>query len=131
MVWIMTTVQAGGQLAAQLLQNPVGVLAGMGVNLPQGTQIKVWQETQSQRYLGIPYYGSTSAVPVQIVGIVAKGGKTPTPPPVNTNINVNVNANVEVNAVAVVNAAAIANVEAALQASSALVAAEVIAVLVI
>jgi hypothetical protein len=130
MVWIMTTVQAGGSLAAQLLQNPVGVLTGMGVRLPQGLQIKVWQETQSQRYLGLPYYGSGSAVPVQFVSVAAKG-KHPTPPPVNNNINVNVNANVQVNAVAVVNAAAVANVEAALQVSSALVAAEVIAVLVI
>ncbi|MBV8834371.1 MAG: nitrile hydratase subunit alpha [Acidobacteriaceae bacterium] len=130
MVWIMTNVQAGGSLANQLLQNPVGVLTSMGVHLPQGIQIKVWQETQNQRYIGLPYYGSGSAIPVQFVSVAAKG-KHPTPPPVNNNINVNVNANVDINAVAVVNAAAVTNVEAAINASSAVVAAEVIAVLVI
>jgi hypothetical protein len=129
-VWIMTTVQANGSLAQPLLQDPVGVLKGMGVNLPAGTQIKVWQETQNQRYLGIPYFGSGSAVPVQFVSVAAKG-KHPTPPPVNQNINVNVNANANINAVAIVNAAALTSVEAAINVSSAVVAAEVIAVLVI
>jgi hypothetical protein len=130
MVWIMTTVQAKGPLAQPLLQDPVSVLTGMGVHLPAGTQIKVWQETQSQRYLGIPYFGSGSAVPVQFVSVAAKG-KNPTPPPVNQNINININANSNVNAVAIVNAAALTSVEAAINVSSAVVAAEVIAVLVI
>jgi len=129
-VWIMTNVQAGGALAAQLLQNPVGVLTNMGVHLPQGIQIKVWQETPTQRYIGLPYYGSGAAIPVQFVSVAAKN-KNPTPPPVNNNINVNVNANANVNAVALVNAAAVTNVEAAINVSSAVVAAEVIAVLVI
>jgi hypothetical protein len=84
----------------------------------------------TQRYIGLPYYGSGSAIPVQFVSIAAKS-KHPTPPPVNNNINVNVNANANVNAVAVVNAAAVTNVEAAINASSAIVAAEVIAVLII
>jgi hypothetical protein len=130
MVWIMTTIQAKGPLAPALLQDPVKVLTGLGVHLPAGTQIKVWQETQNQRYIGIPYFGSSSAVPVQFVSVAAKG-KHPTPPPVNQNINVNVNANANINAVAIVNAAALTNVEAAINVSSAVVAAEVIAVLVI
>jgi hypothetical protein len=130
MVWIMTTVQAGGPVAAQLLQNPVGVLEGMGVKLPKGIQIKVYQETATQRYIGLPYYGSGAAVPVQFLSVAAKS-KHPTPPPVNNNINVNVNANLNINAVAMVNAAAVTNVEAAINVSSAVVAAEVIAVLVI
>lgn len=129
MVWIMTTVQANGPLAQPLLQNPVAVLQQQGLTLPAGTQIKVWQETQTQRYLGIPYFGSGSSVPVSV--LMAVGKKHPTPPPVNNNINVNVNANANINAVAMVNAAAITNVEAAINVSSAVVAAEVIAVLVI
>jgi nitrile hydratase alpha subunit len=132
MVWIITNIQQNTPLAASLIADPLSVLRGMGVKyLPAGTQIKVWQETQTTRYLGLPYYGATSAVPPQLHIQSITGKKHHTPPPVNVNVNVNVNANVEVNAVAVVNAAAVANVEAALQVSSALVAAEVIAVLVI
>jgi hypothetical protein len=130
MVWIMTTVQINDPLAPSLLQDPVSVIRQLGVNLPAGIQIKVWQETQNQRYIGIPYFGSGSSVPLNFVSVAAKS-KNPTPPPVNQNINVNMNANANINAVALVNAAALDNVEAAINVSSALVAAEVIAVLVI
>jgi hypothetical protein len=129
MVWIMTNIQNKTPLTSSLLNDPVSVLKQMKVDLPKDVQIKVWQETPTTRYLGIPYFGSTSVVPPHFQSAAAKS-KHPSSP-VNTNINVNVNANVEVNAVAIVNAAAVANVEAALQVSSALVAAEVIAVLVI
>lgn len=133
MVWIITNVQQNTALAPSLLASPVPVLRSMGVTyLPADVEIKVWQETQTTRYLGLPYYGSTAMLPPKLAvhRVAAKKGHH-SDPPVNVNVNVNVNANVEVNAVAVVNAAAVANVEAALQVSSALVAAEVIAVLVV
>jgi len=72
MVWIMTTVQAGGPLASMLVQDPVQVLRQQGVNLPSGIQIKVWQETQDQRYLGLPFFGSGSVVPVQFLSVTGK-----------------------------------------------------------
>jgi hypothetical protein len=129
MVWIMTNVQSNTPLAPSLIADPVSVLRQMGVQLPADIQIKVWQETPTTRYIGLPYYGSSSTVPSHFQSAAAKH-KHPTPP-VNTAINVNVNANANVNAVAMVNAAAITNVEAAINVSSAVVAAEVIAVLVI
>lgn len=129
MVWIITNIQQNTPLAASLKTDAMSVLRGMGVKyLPAATEVKVWVETPTQRYIGLPYFGSTSAVP-QAVRLHSLAGKKH--PAANVNVNVNVNANVEVNAVAIVNAAAVANVEAALQVSSALVAAEVIAVLVI
>ncbi len=128
MVWIMTNVQNNTELAPKLLTDPVAVLKDMGVSGPENVVIKVWRETESTRYLGLPYAGSTTSVP-QFAQSAAAKSKSPSHP--NVNINVNVNANVEVNAVTLVNAAAVANVEAALQVSSALVAAEVIVVLVI
>ena len=126
--WIVTHVQLGGTLAANLVANPVAVLTGMGVNMPNRMAIQVLVDSASIRHMALPYFGSTSHVPNTVTsGALGKGGGGNT----NVNVNVNVNANVQVNAVAVVNAAAVANVEAALQVSSALVAAEVIAVAII
>jgi hypothetical protein len=124
--WIVTHVQLGGTLAAELQANPVSVLTGMGVNLPSRMQIQVLVDTPLIRHMALPYFGSPAHVPNTVMsGALGKGS------PVNVNVNVNVNANVQVNAVAVVNVAAVGNVEAALQVSSALVAAEVIAVAII
>ena len=126
--WIITNVQQKTPLASSLASDPVPVLQQMGVNIPSGVQIKVWQETSNTRYMVLPYFGSPASIPAQLQGKVALDKDT-----VNVNTAVNVNAEVTVNAVAIVNAAVLAAVavESAVGASSAVVATEVVVVLII
>jgi len=66
-LWIITTIQNNGPLAGSLLANPTSVLTGMGVHVPPNVQFKVWQETQSQRYIVVPRVGPSSAIPPTVV----------------------------------------------------------------
>lgn len=53
--WAITTVQSGGPIADSLLSNPVGVLRGNGVQVPQSVQVTVHRNTDSTTYIALPH----------------------------------------------------------------------------
>ncbi len=123
-MWIISNVQEKTAIAAKLKQDPVSVLVSMGVFIPEGIKIYVWEDTDKNRHMVIPFrVGPAGQVDHVHPMVLAAAEKS------NVNAATTVNAAHAINASEGVNLGAAVNVGAALQVG--VVAAAVVVVAVI